>query len=188
MEPLPALDCRWCLAARAGGAAVREADRDGRLDWVTHYVDGTIVRAHQHTAGAVGGQHHEEALGWSRGGFSTKVHLRAAGGGKPVAFVLSGGRAAGLSDSWATAATATRGCGVPSPGEASGPLSHAARISGRAIGPGTLPLDRAAYRERNHVERLVNRLKQCRRIATCYEKHAAHYLAMLTLGACILWL
>jgi len=34
----------------------------------------------------------------------------------------------------------------------------------------------------------VNRLKQCRRIATRYEKHAAHYLAMLTLGACILWL
>ena len=32
--------------------------------------------------------------------------------------------------------------------------------------------DRAAYRERNVVERLINRLKQWRRIATRYEKRA----------------
>jgi hypothetical protein len=38
------------------------------------------------------------------------------------------------------------------------------------------------------VERLVNRLKQCRRVATRYEKLAANYLAMLTLGAIRLWL
>jgi transposase len=49
-------------------------------------------------------------------------------------------------------------------------------------------LDRTAYRQRNRVERLVNRLKQFRRIATRYEKHAANYLAMLTLAAVILWL
>jgi len=48
--------------------------------------------------------------------------------------------------------------------------------------------DRRAYRERNRVERLFNRLKQFRRIATRYEKRAANYLAMLTLGAILLWL
>lgn len=48
--------------------------------------------------------------------------------------------------------------------------------------------DRRAYRERNRVERLFNRLKQFRRIATRYEKRAANYLAMLTLGAIVLWL
>ena len=36
------------------------------------------------------------------------------------------------------------------------------------------------YRERNRVERLINRLKQNRRIATRYEKYAVNYLAMLT--------
>ncbi|WP_013325577.1 IS5/IS1182 family transposase [Gloeothece verrucosa] len=35
------------------------------------------------------------------------------------------------------------------------------------------------YRERNRVERLINRLKQFRRIATRYEKYAHNYLAML---------
>jgi len=48
--------------------------------------------------------------------------------------------------------------------------------------------DREAYRERNVIERLINRLKQWRRIATRYEKRAANYQAMLTLAAILLWL
>jgi transposase len=48
--------------------------------------------------------------------------------------------------------------------------------------------DRAAYRERNHVERLIGRLKQARRIATRYDKLAEVYHAFLTLAAILLWL
>ena len=48
--------------------------------------------------------------------------------------------------------------------------------------------DREAYRERNRVERLINRLKQFRRIATRYEKRAVNYLAMVTIGMILLWL
>jgi transposase len=48
--------------------------------------------------------------------------------------------------------------------------------------------DRAAYRERNRVERLINRLKQYRRIATRYEKRAHTDAAMFTLGCILLWL
>lgn len=48
--------------------------------------------------------------------------------------------------------------------------------------------DRAAYRQRNRVERLINRLKQFRRVATRYEKRACNYLAMVTLAAITLWL
>ena len=48
--------------------------------------------------------------------------------------------------------------------------------------------DRAAYRRRNRVERLINRLKRFRRIATRYEKSAANYLAMGTFGMILLWL
>jgi transposase len=48
--------------------------------------------------------------------------------------------------------------------------------------------DKSAYRKRNVVERLVNRLKQFRRIATRYEKRAVNYLAMLTIAAITLWL
>jgi transposase len=33
----------------------RRADVEGRLDWRLHFVDSTVVRAHQHAAGAKGG-------------------------------------------------------------------------------------------------------------------------------------
>jgi hypothetical protein len=33
----------------------QEADAAGELDWEIHYVDSTVVRAHQHAAGAKGG-------------------------------------------------------------------------------------------------------------------------------------
>jgi transposase len=52
----------------------------------------------------------------------------------------------------------------------------------------TGPFDRRLYRQRNTIERLINRLKQFRRIATRYEKRAANYLAMLCLATIILWL
>lgn len=48
--------------------------------------------------------------------------------------------------------------------------------------------DRAAYRERNVVERLINRLKQHRAIATRYEKLAETFHALLTLACILLWL
>ncbi|HAD25340.1 MAG TPA: hypothetical protein DDW95_00030 [Alphaproteobacteria bacterium] len=39
------------------------------------------------------------------------------------------------------------------------------------------------YRERNWVERLFNKIKHLRQIATRYEKPAANYLAMIKLAA-----
>lgn len=48
--------------------------------------------------------------------------------------------------------------------------------------------DRETYRKRNRVERLINRLKQFRRIATRYDKLATSYLAMLHLAAILLWI
>lgn len=41
---------------------------------------------------------------------------------------------------------------------------------------------RKLYRERNVIERCIGWLKECRRIATRYEKLAVRYLAMVKLG------
>ena len=44
------------------------------------------------------------------------------------------------------------------------------------------------YRARNLVERFFNKIKQCRRIATRYDKLAANYLAFIQLASIRLWL
>jgi transposase len=43
------------------------------------------------------------------------------------------------------------------------------------------------YRDRNRIERFFNRIKQCRRVATCYDKLAANYLAFVQLASVRLW-
>jgi len=48
--------------------------------------------------------------------------------------------------------------------------------------------DQVLYKERNLVERLFQKLKQFRRIATRYERLKRNYEAMLYLVASIIWL
>jgi transposase len=43
--------------------------------------------------------------------------------------------------------------------------------------------DADLYKERSLVERFVNRLKQCRRVATRYEKTARNYLAFVQVAS-----
>ena len=49
---------RWTVAGvwdRLFAAVQRQEDAAGRIDWRQHFVDATVVRAHQHAAGAKGG-------------------------------------------------------------------------------------------------------------------------------------
>jgi len=52
----------------------------------------------------------------------------------------------------------------------------------------TGPFDRKGYRLRQRVERLINRCKQYRSIATRYEKLAESYRAMWTIAMIMLWI
>ena len=45
-------------------AVQQQADAEGKINWDIHYVDGTIVRAHQHAAGS---PRPKPALGRSQG-------------------------------------------------------------------------------------------------------------------------
>jgi transposase len=154
-----------------------------------------------------GGEAPDEALGRSQGGFSTKIHLRAEGHGRPITAVLTGGERheqIALADVLDRGAIPRSGRGRPRlrPRRVAGDKGYSSptarrRLRQRRISP-VIPsksnqrrqphFDRAAYRLRNRVERLINRLKQFRRIATRYEKRAANYLAMLTIGMILLWI
>ena len=43
------------------------------------------------------------------------------------------------------------------------------------------------YRARNLIERFFNKIKQCRRVATRYDKLAANYLAFVKLASIRIW-
>ena len=146
-------------------------------------------------------------MGRSRGGFGTKIHLRVEGQGKPVAFVLTPGQRheARVFEELMTQGEVKRsGRGRPriKPRRVCGDKGYSSRrIRGYLRRRGIRytiprktnerrrgPFDRVLYRQRNLVERTINRLKQFRRIATRYEKKAENYLAMLQIGSLLLWL
>lgn len=201
--------CRWTARGIWQGVWAelqRLADLRGQLDWSVHFVDGTVVRAHQCAAGARGGQD-SEALGRSRGGFSTKIHLRAEGQGKLMAFVLSSGErheSKYLPPLLETGAVNRPGRGRPRlrPVRVVGDKGYSYTTVRRYLhtrgirvtiprrkdqGP-DIAFDPAVYRERNKVERLVNRFKGFRRIATRYDKRALNYQGWWVLAAILLWL
>lgn len=182
------------------------ADCQGQLDWSVHFVDSTIIRAHQAAAGARGGQT-GEALGRSRGGFSTKLHVRADRRGRPVVLLLSAGERHDqvLFEALLSGGDVGRqGRGRPRrrPRRIVGDKGYSSRrirdylrrhgirhtIPHKRTECRCGPFDVAFYRERNQVERLIKRLKQFRRVATRFEKRAVNYLAMVTLAAIMLWL
>lgn len=55
-------------------------------------IDATIVRAHQHSAGARKKRGLDQAIGRSRGGLTTKIHMIVDALGNPLALSLTGGQ------------------------------------------------------------------------------------------------
>lgn len=148
-----------------------------------------------------------EALGWSKGGFSTKIHLRCDGNGLPITFLITVGErheAVVFETLMEQGAIKRSGPGRPRlrPKRVSGDKGYSSRkirlyLRGRGIchtiarkenERRTGKFDKSVYRLRNRVERCFNRLKQFRRVATRYEKKAQNYLAVLTIASIVLWL
>lgn len=50
------------------------------------------------------------------------------------------------------------------------------------------PYDRQLYKQRNRIERVIQKLKHFRHVATRYDKTAQSYLAMLALACSLIWL
>ncbi|MFJ8043700.1 IS5 family transposase [Kitasatospora sp. NPDC096147] len=212
-----ALDGTW---EKVFTALLAQADADGDLDWVVA-VDSTVVRAHQHAAGArpkgaPAGEPHHHALGRSRGGLTTKVHLAADGNCRPLAFVLTPGQAGDAPEFEHVMARirVPRPVGRPrtTPEAVLADKAYSSRairahLRGRGIravipqpadqianrkrlgrrGGRPPACDYDTYKRRNTVERCINKLKQWRGLATRYDKTATIYLAGLHLAAIFIW-
>jgi transposase len=129
-------------------------------------------------------------LGRSRGGFSTKIHVLVNGMGLPVEIQITPGQQADITQ----AANLLEGyqpeAVLADKGYDSDALVNAIEAKGAAavIPPKANRLeqreyDADLYKERNQVERFINRLKQFRRVATRYEKTARNFLAFIQLAS-----
>lgn len=133
--------------------------------------------------------------------------MRAEGNGKLITFILTPGQqheAAVAEQLLNQGAVKRRGAGRPRlrPKRVVGDKGYSSRtlrqhlrrrgmritIPRKSNERRTGPFDKEQYRLRNQVERLINRLKQNRRVATRYEKRGANYAAMVTIAAIWSWL
>lgn len=143
----------------------------------------------------------DHALGYSRGGFGTKLHLLTDRQGIPLHAVISAGQRhestlfEDVMDGVKIKRPVTGRPRQRPKGVAGDKAYSSRRIRGwlrarrmRAVIPTrsderhNLRFDKSAYRERNAVERCVGWLKGFRRIGTRFEKLAVNYVAMVTLG------
>lgn len=146
-------------------------------------------------AGQKNGGQAEQALGRSRGGFSTKLHILAEGLGNGPRFILTGGQrhdvtqADVLIDSLqfdhVIADTAY---------DANWFLARIAELDSVAVIPPHTnrteqrDYDKHLYKERHLVECFINKLKWYRRIFTRFEKLARRYLAFVHFAAALIWI
>ncbi|WP_328785527.1 IS5 family transposase [Streptomyces canus] len=159
----------------------------------------------------------EALLGRSRGGLTSKIHLAADRKCRPLSFVLTAGQAAdspqfvpvlqkvrvrlpvgrprtrpgALAADKAYSSRANRSClrkrsikaVIPEKKDQAANRKRKGSRGGRPTGH-----DADLYKERNTVERLTNKLKAWRGIATRYDKTPESYPAGLHLRASMIWI
>jgi transposase len=139
-----------------------------------------------------------QALGRSRGGFSTKIHVTVDGLGNPLRLCLTGGQEADIGQ----AVTLIEGLAfdrvIADRGYAAQDFYDwvvAAEMEPvipphqRAKGDkAERPYDKWLYRERHLIECFINKIKHFRRVFSRFDKLAERYLGFLQFVSALIWL
>ena len=159
-------------------------------------VDSSGCRAHQDASGPEGGQQ-AQAMGRTKGGLSTKIHMACDALGYPLGFHLSAanesdyGNCKPLLESYlpeGAYALMDKGYDSDANRGTVDQLGGIAVIAVNASRSKKPAFDKHVYKERHKIENLFGRLKRYRRIATRYEKLAKTYAAFVTLACAMIWL
>ncbi|HEY1897162.1 MAG TPA: IS5 family transposase [Terracidiphilus sp.] len=187
MEAILAIESVGCLRGFLRGAGYNEHHSASRPD----------VRLHRGESSCLGswrkrGQN-DQALGRSRGGFSTKIHLKTDFGGLPIAFHITGGEASDSRnfetlldigpDITPRAALGDKGYDSKSNREAARQRGICPAIPYRSNTkdiPAFFP--KVLYKGRARIEQAVGKLKRFKRIALRCEKTAQNYGSFVALS------
>jgi transposase len=137
----------------------------------------------------------EQALGRSRGGFSTKVHALTDALGYPIKFILTGGQESDIGQAEnlltgieAGALLADKGYDADVLLESLKKNSVDAVIPPKANRTVQRHCDWYLYKERHLIECFFGKIKHYRRIFSRYEKLAANYMSFLSFVGALIWL
>ena len=197
--------------ARILTSLLDQLDDAGRINRELWCIDASVIRASRAAAGArkrpaqpceLRGskamqlkEPQDHALGRSRGGFGTKVHLICDSHGIVLAvFVTPGQRhestafetvmeRVGLTRRkgqrrWPKQLAGDKGYSYPRIRRWLQQQGIRGVIPTREDQPATEKFDRDTYRQRNIIERVVNWYKECRALGTRYDKLAVDYVAL----------
>ncbi len=164
--------------------------QDPDLEWTSG--DSTIVRAHACAAGYGKDTQKQEALGRSKGGFSTKVHALVDALGNPLRFLLSPGQ---QHDITLAHQLRTGFEHIPFIGDKSYDADHFTEtmpdnscVPPRKNRKKPRNYDEHLYKERHTIECLIGKMKHFRRVFSRFDKSAKTYLSFLCLVGAFIWL
>jgi transposase len=161
-------------------------------------IDGTIVRAHACAAGAPQGhlaEPDDQALGRSKGGFTTKIHVMVDALGNPLKFILTGGHRADITQAYPLIEGVNATYALMDKAYDADKLIE--ELKSQGITPVIPPksnrkvareYDEHIYKERNLVECFIGKLKQFRRIFSRFEKWAKNYMYFVRFAAALICL
>lgn len=167
----------------------------GEVDKEWIFTDGSYVRAHQHASGARRGE--ARAIGKSRGGLTTKIHICADAHGNPIDFEITGGEVHDSQVACEIIGMLKEGkYFIADKGYDSEDIRNKARDKGmvpviprRSNSNKSNPeFDSYLYKLRHLVENLFARLKHFRSIATRFEKLRRNFKAMLYIACSFIYL
>lgn len=160
-------------------------------------LDSTVIRAHPCAAGASkksGGQA-AQALGRSRGGFSTKIHITVDALGNPLRLTLTGGERHDMTQADALIDGYESEYVIADKSYDADDFRQTIRASGaepvipsRSNRKELYDYDKHLYKERHLVECFINKIKHYRRIFSRFEKLAKRYLGFLHFVSALIWL
>lgn len=135
-----------------------------------------------------------QALGRSRGGISSKIHLATDAHGNPVRLILTGGQRNDitqieplLDDLKADFVLADNGYDGARAMQAIAAAGATPVAPRRSTTASWRKFDAVLYKDRNAVERLFSKINHFRRIAKRYDKLARNYLGFTNFTCAIKW-
>jgi len=169
--------------------AIADPDRE------THMIDATIVRAHACSAGYKKDKGAEEALGRSKGGFTTKIHALVDALGNPLSFTLTAGQRHDITQAERLTQNLERTTLIADKGYDSNTLVENLQNKGCTV---VIPpkknrknpraYDAHIYKERHLIEGFFGKIKHFSRVFSRFDKTQTAFLGFLYFVSTFIWL